>query len=580
MKYLLAAVNAKYIHSNPAVYSLKSYAGEKGIAGIEIAEYTINNSVDEVIQDIYKKSPDWIGFSCYIWNISFIKIIIEDLAKLLPETDIWLGGPEVSFECEDTLSRMDKVKGLIYGEGERTLARLLKAYEKENYESELSGINGLVYRKSDGSISVNPPVTEMDMSSLPFIYNSLEDFDNRIIYYESSRGCPFKCSYCLSSVEKKLRFRDIGLVKKELKYFLDRGVNQVKFIDRTFNADKNRAYEIWSFINENDNGITNFHFEISADLLDERQLELLSSLRPGLVQLEIGIQSTCEKTLKEIRRYVDFAVLAANVKEIISFGNIHCHVDLIAGLPYEDIETFKKSFDDVYALKAEQLQLGFLKVLKGSLMYEKASEYGIVSKTEPPYEVLFTKWLSFDDVLRLKGVEEMVELFYNSGQFELTMQCLERYFQSPFDMFEKMSVLYKKLYVFGSKQSRQSRYEFIIEFAEVYIKKDVRELRTILICDYYLRENARVRPAFAGKDMTDKKEISDMYADSLIQICRDERFKDVSYRNLINNTHIEQADFDVLSFVHKGEYRPGRHYILFDYMRRSPLDFNAEMTIN
>lgn len=417
------------------------------------------------------------------------------------------------------------------------------------------------------------------MDTLPFVYDDLTDFTNRIVYYESSRGCPFNCSYCLSSADKKLRFRDISMVKSELKYFLDKKVRQVKFIDRTFNSNKDRTIDIWRFILENDNGVTNFHFEISADLLNEEQLRLLSELRPGLVQLEIGIQSTCDRTLKEIHRYVDFRVLSENVHKIISFGNIHCHVDLIAGLPYEDIETFKKSFNDVYALKAEQLQLGFLKVLKGSLMYDNAKKYGIAYTSAPPYEVLYTRWLSYEDIMLLKSVEEMLEVYYNSGQFTLTISCLVRYFESAFDMFKLLAEFYKSRYAFGLKHSRQTRYEILLEFMKEYAYKDLNKLKTLLICDYYLRENARIRPEFADNALQDKELISDMYAGGLKNICG-ERFISVPYRKLLNETHVETVGFDIMEFVKNGELREEIHYIVFDYSRRNPLTSNAEIIIN
>lgn len=580
MKCLLVAVNAKYIHSNLAVYSLKKHAKYCGV-DIEIAEYTINNLSEKVVQDIYLRKPDVLAFSCYIWNISFVRKVINDVAKIMPKVDIWLGGPEVSFECRSILEELPEVKGIMAGEGEESFAALMRAYSSRpsDVDSELKCIDGLTYRDKTQTVHENSPVAELDMSSLPFVYDDLADFTNRIIYYESSRGCPFNCSYCLSSVDKKLRFRDISLVKAELKYFLDKRVPQVKFIDRTFNAHRERTLDIWRFILENDNGITNFHFEISADLLKEEQLELLSKFRPGLVQLEIGIQSTFEKTLHEIHRCVDFKVLSENVQKIISFGNIHCHVDLIAGLPYEDIETFKKSFNDVYTLKAEQLQLGFLKVLKGSLMYENAEKYGISYTASPPYEVLYTKWLSYDDILRLKGIEEMVEVYYNSGQFAFTIGCLERYFDSAFDMFEAMAGFYKRNYTFEVKHSRQTRYVILLEFIKEYASEDYDKLKTVLICDYYARENARVRPAFADDFFQDKQLISDMYANSLKEIC-DDRFEGIPHRKLINETHVEIVSFDIMTFVKCGKFIEGTYYIVFDYNKRSPLTSNAEMIIN
>ena len=300
---------------------------------------------------------------------------------------------------------------------------LASYYVEGKGEEYLCGIKGISYRKHDGEIEENQWREIMDLSKVPFVYEDMDEFRNKIIYYETSRGCPFSCSYCLSSVDKCLRFRDLKLVKKELQFFLDNEVPQVKFVDRTFNCKHDHALEIWRYIAENDNGITNFHFEISADLLNEEELALLGTMREGLVQLEIGVQSTNPKTIGEIKRTMRFEKVSDAVKRVNAGRNIHQHLDLIAGLPYEDYESFGKSFNDVYALSPEQLQLGFLKVLKGSYMEEHTEEYGLVYKSLPPYEVLYTKWLSYEDVLKLKRIEEMVEVC-DRGQFSYTLEHL------------------------------------------------------------------------------------------------------------------------------------------------------------
>ncbi|MBO5656934.1 MAG: B12-binding domain-containing radical SAM protein, partial [Agathobacter sp.] len=397
MKILLTAINAKYIHSNLAVYSLKAAAGEYSKQAA-IAEFTINNSPDYVLEEIYKQKPDVLMFSCYIWNLTMVEEVLREYHKLCPQVPIWVGGPEVSFEVEEFLAKHPQVKGIMMGEGEATFQELCEYYAQNKEESVLKAIKGIAYRKEDDEIEVNPWREIMSMSDIPFCYNRMEDFSNRIIYYESSRGCPFSCSYCLSSVDKKLRFRDIELVKEELQFFIDKQVPQVKFVDRTFNCHHEHAMAIWQFIKEQDNGVTNFHFEISADLLNEAELELISTMRPGLIQLEIGVQSTNEVTIQEIHRTMKLERLKDIVKRVKSFGNIHQHLDLIAGLPYEDYATFQKSFDEIYELQPNQLQMGFLKVLKGSYMYEHAQEYGILYHDNPPYEVLATKWLSYEDV--------------------------------------------------------------------------------------------------------------------------------------------------------------------------------------
>ena len=368
MKILLAACNAKYIHSNLAVYDLKAYSSDYD-EHVILREYTINQPKDEILKDIYSSGADVVCFSCYIWNISFVRELIRDLVKILPKTAFWAGGPEVSYDAEKFLTEMPEMTGVMVGEGEKTFHDLLEFYI--DGKDSLEEVSGIAYRTGDKIIH-NGWRELMDLSAIPFVYEQLEKFENRIIYYESSRGCPFSCSYCLSSIDKKLRFRDLELVKKELQFFLDHRVPQVKFVDRTFNCKHEHAMTIWKYILEHDNGVTNFHFEISADLLREEEMELMSQMRPGLIQLEIGVQSTNPETIRAIHRHMDLKKLEHCVNRVHSFRNIHQHLDLIAGLPYEDYDTFHQSFNDVYQMKPDQLQLGFLKVLKGSLMQKEA----------------------------------------------------------------------------------------------------------------------------------------------------------------------------------------------------------------
>lgn len=494
MKILLAACNAKYIHSNLAVYDLKAYANryEHDVA---LKEYTINQQEDDILRDIYLEKPDVVCVSCYIWNISFVKELVRDLAKILPGTAFWAGGPEVSFDGENFLRENPEFTGVMVGEGEETFLELAGYYIEKTPEI-LSEIKGIVYRE-DGKIIHNGWREVMDLNKVPFVYEKLEDFTNRILYYESSRGCPFSCSYCLSSVDKKLRFRDTELVKKELQFFIDHKVPQVKFVDRTFNCRHDHAMEIWKYITEHDNGVTNFHFEISADLLREEELQLMESMRPGLIQLEIGVQSTNPDTIRAIRRTMDFEKLKEIVNRIHSFGNIHQHLDLIAGLPYENLESFRHSFNDVYALKPQQLQLGFLKVLKGSHMKEMAKEYGIVYKAKEPYEVLSTKWLSYDEILTLKNVENMVEVYYNSGQFQNTLAWMERHFQDAFSMYEALGVFYEKKGYLEISHTRMRRYEILLEFLESVPGITGNQVIECMVYDLYLRENLKSRPRFA-----------------------------------------------------------------------------------
>ena len=509
MKILLTAINAKYIHSNLAIYSLRACAGEYK-SQIELAEFTINNQKDYILEEIYKRKPDILCFSVYIWNLDYVESVAREFKKICPDTPVWVGGPEVSYEVEDFLTSHPEIDGVMIGEGEETFREVCGYYAGNR---ELDSIQGIAYRDNNG-IRVTESRAIMDMSRIPFCYDTMEDFSNRIIYYESSRGCPFSCSYCLSSVDKSLRFRDTELVKKELLFFINQKVPQIKFVDRTFNCNHAHAMEIWRFIKEHDNGVTNFHFEISADLINEEELKLISDMRPGLIQLEIGVQSTNEVTIKEIHRTMKLERLKEVVRAIQSGANVHEHLDLIAGLPYEDYDSFAGSFDEIYELKPNQLQLGFLKVLKGSFMYDHAKEYGIIYHDRPPYEVLSTKWISFDDVLRIKKVEEMLEVYYNSGQFEITMKLMDVLYDSAFDFFQRLGDFYEEKGYLAMSHSRIRRCEILLEFmqAELQAKEGemkqsdiVKMLEEALIFDLYYRENCKSRPGWAVDAATFKK---------------------------------------------------------------------------
>ena len=548
LKILLAACNAKYIHSNLAVYNLKSCSGEYS-PNVVIKEYTINQIQDDILKDIYLEQPDVICFSCYIWNISFVKELVPDLKKILPHVDFWAGGPEVSYDAVEFLKKNPAFFGVMVGEGEETFHELAGYYIERKPEN-LKEIRGVAFHDE----TKVPDIVHtgwrelMDLSKVPFAYSNLTEFKNRIIYYESSRGCPFSCSYCLSSIDKKLRFRDIELVKKELQFFIDNKVPQVKFVDRTFNCKHDHAMAIWRYITEHDNGITNFHFEISADLLREEELALMKTMRPGLIQLEIGVQSTNPQTIKAIRRTMDFEKLKGIVEQIHGFGNIHQHLDLIAGLPYEGYESFHKSFCDVYALRPEQFQLGFLKVLKGSHMMEMTGEYQILYKDREPYEVLSTAWLTYGDILGLKMVESMVEVYYNSGQFKHTLVFLEQYFEDPFRMYEALGRFYEKKGYSEISHSRMRRYEILMEFAGEQKEIPLEVLSDVMLLDLYLRENLKSRPSFASDQKPYERLIWD--------------YRKVE--KIPKTAHIEV-------------FRDGKT-ILFDYTDRDPLTNNARLT--
>ena len=544
MKILLVACNAKYIHSNLAVYDLQAYASDYA-DHIVLKEYTINQQKDDIMRDIYLEHPDVVCVSCYIWNLSFVKELMADLIKILPGADFWAGGPEVSYDAEKFLTENSEFKGVMVGEGEETFKELAGYYVEKNPQN-LKDMTGICYRDGDQIIH-NGWRQIMDLSSIPFIYKDLSEFKNRIIYYESSRGCPFSCSYCLSSVDKKLRFRDTETVKKELQFFIDNKVPQVKFVDRTFNCKHDHAMAIWKYINEHDNGVTNFHFEISADLLREEELQEMSTMRPGLIQLEIGVQSTNPDTIKAIHRTMDFEKLKRIVDRIHSFGNIHQHLDLIAGLPYEDYDSFRHSFNDVYALKPQQLQLGFLKVLKGSHMMEMCREYGIVYKTQEPYEVLSTKWLDYDHVLKLKTVENMVEVYYNSGQFQNTLEYLENFFPDAFSIYEGLGNFYMEKGYGDISHTRMRRYEILLEFLEDVPEISMDQVKDQMVYDLYLRENLKSRPGFARDQKPFERQIWDFR----------------KREKVAKNAHVEVfADGKVL---------------LFDYADRDPLTNNAHV---
>ena len=541
MKILLAACNAKYIHSNLAVYDLKAYSSDYD-EHVILREYTINQPKDEILKDIYSSEADVVCFSCYIWNISFVRELIRDLVKILPKTAFWAGGPEVSYDAEKFLTEMPEMTGVMVGEGEKTFHDLLEFYI--DGKDSLEEISGIAYRTGDKIIH-NGWRELMDLSAIPFVYEHLEKFENRIIYYESSRGCPFSCSYCLSSIDKKLRFRDLELVKKELQFFLDHRVPQVKFVDRTFNCKHEHAMTIWKYILEHDNGVTNFHFEISADLLREEEMELMSQMRPGLIQLEIGVQSTNPETIRAIHRHMDLKKLEYCVNRVHSFRNIHQHLDLIAGLPYEDYDTFHQSFNDVYQMKPDQLQLGFLKVLKGSLMQKEAEVYGIVYKEKEPYEVLSTNWLTYGEVLKLKMVESMVEVYYNSGQFWHTLEYLVPFEKDAFTFYEKLGSFYEKKGYSEISHSRMRRYEILLEYLQEETDVPTEVAAQKMLYDLYLREKLKKRPVFAP----------------------DQKQYETAVWNYRKNNQVSKT-------AHIEVFENGT-VILFDYEKRDPLSNNA-----
>lgn len=602
MKILLVAINAKYIHSNPAVYSLKACAGA-GECKVEIAEYTINQRTEEIRAGIYMAHPDVLAFSCYIWNIEHVKTLCADLRKIMPHVPIFLGGPEVSYDVEDTFRKCREADGVFVGEGEgsfRSFCNAIvsesdlskeqnseknienKSERKQEILSACSQVEGLALRDK---MTVSP--AHFDLNAIPFWYSSQkeETFQNRIIYYESQRGCPYCCSYCLSSIDKTVRFCDVLRVKEELGFFLKKKVSQVKFIDRTFNCKESHSLEIWNFIKENDNGITNFHFEIAADILTDAQIRLLNSMRPGLVQLEIGVQTTNENTLKAINRKTDMEKLWKNVERLKSAGNIHLHLDLIAGLPYEDYASFQNSFNELYDKKPDELQLGFLKVLKGAPIALEVEKYHILYEEKAPYEVLSTDFISYEEILKLKKVEEMLELYYNSHQFETTIAYLEPFFESPYDFYSKLAEFYEKTGYFAESVKRAYRYKVLEEFAATETKADLSVIKEFLLHDLYLRENLKSRPDFAPalsimadgvRTFFEKEAVCPVYLskeekDEPKSKARANEEKDEPK----SKAQIKEAVKKLMYRYHLEFYPVWNCWILYDYEERNPINYNV-----
>ncbi len=630
MKIVLAALNAKYVHSNLAVHVLNTYAKKKlsenyktktyvekqnvnAIPELVVREYTINHNMDVILQSLYQEKAAVVAFSCYIWNISEVLTIAKELHKVSPETKIWLGGPEVSYNSKQILEKNIFLEGVICGEGELSFYELVKAWwelDVNNINANLLGehqklddsydleqgfalydnILGITYRGVNGKIKENPMRPLMSMDEVPFIYEDLSLFQNKILYYETSRGCPFSCSYCLSSINKNVRFRSLELVEKELEFFLGHKVPQVKFIDRTFNCNREHAIAIWKYLLEHDNGITNFHFEISADLLSKEELDLFCKMRPGLIQLEIGLQSTNSETIKEIRRSMHIKKLKENMLTIQAYGNIHQHLDLIAGLPYEDFYSFKKSFNEAYEMKPNQLQLGFLKVLKGSYMETQIEEYELQYQDFPPYEVLSTKWLCYDEILKLKLVEEMVEVYYNSDQFEHVLGYIIPLFESPYMFFEVLGEYYSSHELFGIGFKRESRYEVLKSFCEEWFAKsensfNEKVMLSLLTYDYYLRENAKSRPSWCEVSLINKDKYNTFFKNGGTE---EFNLKGEGYDSKVaaRTMHLEQIAKDAVSWIVKdiedikvfGE-ECKEVYCLFDYQNRNILSKDAQVTL-
>lgn len=503
MKVLLVALNAKFIHTSLALRDIKNYCIPYSNS-IELLETSINQKENDILKIIYKKQPDIIGLSCYIWNMSYIKSLLPTLRKILPTTTLILGGPEVSYDSMELLKTLE-ADIIIYGEGEKAWKTYLD--HRFSHQLDLKDIKGITYRDNLGQIHQNKPQEPLDLNELPFPYHDFNSLKHKILYYEASRGCPFNCQYCLSSIEKGIRFVSIEKVKEHMQYFLNQQVKQVKFVDRTFNANKRYAIEIWQYLITHDNGYTNFHFEIAAELMTEEMFDVLSKARKGLIQFEIGVQSTNLEVLKCIKRPMPFEDIKKVVSRIQSLGNIHQHLDLIAGLPLEDYASFKQSFNDVLSLKPEQFQLGFLKLLKGSGLRQKAKEYGLVYKSEPPYEILYTSSISYFEILQLHMIDELIDKYYNTGQFNYTLDYFFKFFKQPFDFFEKFAEFWEEKGYDLIEHNKLAYSYHLIEFATDYIPIQEEIIKETIRLDYLLREPIKeMPPQFETMDRASLKE--------------------------------------------------------------------------
>lgn len=569
MKILLTTLNSKFIHSSLALRYLYQVGIKHEQMKIDLKEYTINMHTDDILIDIYKGQFDLVVFSTYIWNYNETKALINDLKRVSPQVKILLGGPEVTFNPRKELKENTAIDYIIYGEGERTFDRLLETFSQNK---PFDQVKGLAYRDEKNNIYVNTPQPLIkDLDWVPFPYaQGFEGLDHRIIYYESTRGCPFNCSYCLSSTIKGVRFFSLERVKKDLIIFLNEKVKQVKFVDRTFNIKKAHYFEIIKFLNEHDNGVTNFHFEVTASLLDDEVIDYLKSVRPGLFQMEVGIQTTNTKTLEAINRGMPFSEIKENLEKIVALENVHNHFDLIAGLPFEDFHSFMKSFDDVYSLESNKLQLGFLKVLKGSEMMQQSFEHGLVCEEKPPYQVLFNKYLSFDEMIIIRGIEELLDTYYNSHYFDYSLRYLiQTKYNSPHQFYQAFYNYWEANDLFNDKHSKQSKYKILMSFYALNFD-DQETFNELLKYDYILNKNKKIDGLFKRLK---PKGYRNMCHEFLQETDHLEKylphFKDKNAKYIIKRVHIERFRFDVQTFIQSGfKAKSSKNQdVLFDYSK-------------
>ncbi len=573
MKVLLTTLNSKYIHSSLALRYLKGYCQDQ--FHIELAEYTINQHSDQIVAEIYRQGADLVGFSCYIWNIEKILEIVDLLKKVQPEVKILLGGPEVSFDAVDILKHQNSIDYIISGEGELVFKDLLTALDQKE---DLSRVKGLTYRRQGEIIENEAQDIIDDLDIIPSPYQSMEGLKHKIIYYESNRGCPFNCQYCLSSTLSKVRYFSLDRVKADLLKLIQAKVRQVKFVDRTFNCNKQRTLEIFKFLLDNypeDHDI-NFHFEITADILDDEVIEFIANVPVGYFQFEIGVQSTNPKTLKAIDRKMNFARLSDVVKRLNQHQNMHLHLDLIAGLPYEDYDSFKKSFNDVYALKPDRLQLGFLKLLKGSVLRNKAEECGYIYTSQPPYEVLATKWINYEQMLKLHMIEEVLETFASSHHFDYSINFIQNnFYNDPFSMYEALAEFWEDRAYYRYSHKLENLYKYLQDFYQEYCGQKLDLFNEVLKFDYLLRRRRVQLPEFLIKyKIEDYKSKFKEFVNDESQIKRYlSNLESLTSRQIERQIQVETFKYDIVTLIDNPtmELEEEMTTILFNYYNQDDL---------
>ena len=544
MKILLTAINSKFVHSNLAVRYLRAFTKDMNY-DCKIREFSINDRDEKILEEIIKERPNVVAFSTYIWNIEIIKRL-SNLIKLVDEDiEILYGGPEVSYDSQNILKELNG-EYIIEGEGEKTYREFV---EYKLGEREINSIRSLYY-KADGEVISNGKRPLMNMNELIFPYEEDENLDNKIVYYEASRGCPFNCKYCLSSTTHGVRFLDIDRVKQELKYFIDKEVRLVKFVDRTFNCNHKFTMAIWEFLINQDTK-TQFHFEISADILKKSELELLRKAPKDRFQFEVGVQTTNDDVLNRINRFVNFSDIKEKVEELIQIRNIKQHLDLIAGLPGEDYNSFKNSFNEVYSISPEEIQLGFLKLLRGSSMREEAEEYGMKYSPYPPYEILKTKDISYDELIKLKKVEEMVDKYYNSQKFDNIIKYLVNKFDTPFDFYYTLGTYFDSKGYFDRNIGNSEYYRVFLDFNMEILKGDNSILKEILKFDYLTFNKKRGMPEFIQRNLDKDEELKIK-----------DQFKGVySFKDY----HLEIFDINISKFIKNSTVVKEKDYYLFGH---------------